>query len=670
MSVPARRARALGLALWASLAACTPTAPPNDAGADAGALDGAALDQGAPDAGPPSPACNPLGVAGGSCALPFPSAYYEVDDAASGSGVRVALTADALPHTRSGAAIDPAPWNRLDGFSPIGPFLAELAEHVDAATLVPPTDIARSLAQGAGSVLVDMETHALVAHFSEVDVNVAAGAPQVIFVRPAQRLRPGHRYAIALTRAVRTMGGAAPSVPPGFQAILDGDLASDPRLARIAPRYDAIFAALAAAGVARSEVVLAWDVVTASEASITAPMLAMRDDALAMMGPSGLGLTVTTVEDDFDARIARRIQGTFRAPSFLTGASGHEVLARDASGRPMISGVVDVPFVAMIPRSAATRGPLPMLQIGHGLFGGALRELGDATESEGYHQRLADDGGYVLFATDWIGLTQDDLAHVLAAMSDFGRMPEITERLMQAEVNAMVLYRTARARFAAEPAFAPGGVVAVDPSRVWFHGISLGGILGTTFMGYDPDCDRGALNVFGGVWSTLFQRNDGWSALHLAVGGAYPAPDDQQVLLALAQSLFDPTDPINLAPHLFVDRLPGVSERHLLFQEAVGDSAVSNLGTETVARTMGVPLVVPSVRTPYGLSTAMAPLPSALVIVDEMPTPLPPDTNGPVARTSTHITMRSEPAVEAQTRAFLAVDGVVTQTCSGACDPN
>ena len=54
-----------------------------------------------------------------------------------------------------------------------------------------------------------------------------------------------------------------------------------------------MFAALEEAGVPRDELVLAWDFVTASDESLTADMLAMRDQALPAMGEAGANLGFT-----------------------------------------------------------------------------------------------------------------------------------------------------------------------------------------------------------------------------------------------------------------------------------------------------------------------------------------------------------------------------------------
>ena len=172
----------------------------------------------------------------------------------------------------------------------------------------------------------------------------------------------------------------------------------------------------------------------------------------------------------------------------------------------------------------------------------------------------------------------------------------------------------------------------------------------------------------GGNWGLLLQRSFNFALYSLAFND-YRDPSEQQLLINLAQSVFDPSDPINVAPHMLHDRFTGVPEKNLLFQEAVNDAQVNNLATESVMRTMGITLMVPTPRTPYGFTTAMAPRPSAYTIWDEHPTPAPPGTNQPAMNNSTHGSLRTQPMLRAQIAAFLTPTGQVTQTCDGACDP-
>jgi len=84
----------------------------------------------------PAPGCNPL--IGDDCLTPFPSAFYETDDASSATGVRVAIPDGVLPEPRSGTALTPARLNRHDGVSPASPFVVYFKAGVDPTQLPSP----------------------------------------------------------------------------------------------------------------------------------------------------------------------------------------------------------------------------------------------------------------------------------------------------------------------------------------------------------------------------------------------------------------------------------------------------------------------------------------------------------------------------------------------------
>ncbi|MDP3278512.1 MAG: hypothetical protein Q8Q09_25200 [Deltaproteobacteria bacterium] len=666
---------------WTS--ACGPTARPDadasDAQSDASLRADVPSDEPDADASAATAsvglACNPLGFSP-TCAFPFPSTYYLAEDRATATGVRVAIPEGALPASLAtsgseGITFDPRELNRRDGFSPAGPFVLWFPERIDPATLVAASALDRSVLPQATTALVDMTTGERVPHFAEIDTLASARQRQTLVIRPMRRLAPGRRYAVAISRGVRAVGGGFLSVPPGFRAILDGSSASDPRLSRIASGYPAIFAALQRAGITRAELTLAFDVVTASERYLTDDVVRMRQQALDRVGPEGMGFSVTSIDEDFSSQILRRIRGTVRVPLFLTNGGGAGArLTRDADDHPVSSAFADVPFVAMIPRSAATAsGPLPLVLFGHGLFGAAEEAMG-GPEGTAYIQRIANEQGYVLVATNWTGLSMADISLALDALSDLNRLPLVTERLQQALINAMVLFRTARGQFGRDRAFQVQNRSSIDPARAYYYGISLGGIMGTSFLAHDPDCERGVVNVAGSTWSLLFQRNHGWTSFRVPIAMGYPTPDAQQLMLAIAQSFFDTTDPIHAAAHMFVDRLPGVPERKILYQITLGDSQVTNLGAFAAARTMALPLLTPSPAAPYGIEPRMGPLDSALAIWDEHPMSPPGDTNETPRPNMTHDTLRDRPTVREQIRRFLRPDGRVEHTCDGPCDPN
>lgn len=63
-------------------------------------------------------ACNPLG--GVHCMMPWPSSTYLSTDSSTVIGFRLDVPIEAMPINQADKIIDPAPWNRRDGFSHAG----------------------------------------------------------------------------------------------------------------------------------------------------------------------------------------------------------------------------------------------------------------------------------------------------------------------------------------------------------------------------------------------------------------------------------------------------------------------------------------------------------------------------------------------------------------------
>src|SRR5262249_26998825 len=138
------------------------------------------------------------------------------------------------------------------------------------------------------------------------------------------------------------------------------------------PAMEATFAALASVGVARSNLMLAWDFTTASERGLAARMLHIRDAALAQLGDRSPTFTVTSVKENPTKLVARQVAGTFTVPNFLTGDGGPGQrfnVGRD--GLPEQNGEIQAPFLCDIPDVALadTTSPARIAEYGHGLLG-------------------------------------------------------------------------------------------------------------------------------------------------------------------------------------------------------------------------------------------------------------------------------------------------------------
>src|SRR5215470_9015094 len=166
--------------------------------------------------------CNPLGFAG-HCAVPWPSSAFEVDDASTPTGRRLAIFPETLPANFAGKQVDPTMWNLADGFSPAAPMLVGFPGGVSAEGLPSVDNFDRSLTADSPTVLLDMTTGERVPHFAELDAQAAATPDsQALFIRPALRLVGGHRYAVAITTRVKSAAGGELPISPGFAALRDG----------------------------------------------------------------------------------------------------------------------------------------------------------------------------------------------------------------------------------------------------------------------------------------------------------------------------------------------------------------------------------------------------------------------------------------------------------------
>ena len=339
------------------------------------------------------------------------------------------------------------------------------------------------------------------------------------------------------------------------------------------------------------------------------------------------------------------------------------VKARDAS---LVNAKIPTGEIEVFIRDMEVLGSareLPLMVFGHGLFG-----TGEEYLTDGFLQEVANDYCMIVVASDWIGLSARQLADAARAANDLNRVNPLTDKLGQAVVNFVALQELARGQFASDPLFARDGTPMIDTEQVFYLGASLGGIMGGTYMAYDPHIERGVLGVPGGAWSILIERSFAWSPLQGAAMNAYTDPYDYQLLVALLAMRFDRFDPITTASNVIADPLPGTPAKQLMLYQAVNDSLVNNLSTETLARSLELDLAGPSVSEPFGLSTNDQPLTSGLLILDDKVS-APSDSNVPPASDNgTHSGINSRPALLRSIQQFY-FDGSFTNQCKIGDEP-
>lgn len=616
--------------------------------------------------------CNPLGI--NHCMTPWPSSAFERDDATSATGQRLAIPMGALPTNAEGITIDPAEWNVADGFSAAAPMVMSFPGGVSKDNLPPVTDPGQSLEDASPTLIIDLDTGERVAHFAELDAP-AVDTPdhQALYLRPTQRLTGGHRYAVVLKKTLKSRDGSDLPVSAGFQSLLDGGVTSHPLLEKQRAGFADVLAAIEADGTSRDDLLLAWDFTVASDEFVWSDMKAARQQALDAMDetPPDFEVFGDEVVDDGTV-IAHKIVGEFDAPLFLDHNGNYTAVAitkvvRGDDGLPALQGTYRAPFTAIIPTCAYTAPePVGIIIYGHGLMGESNQV------ASGSQRDAAATTCLVVIGTDMRGMSSPDIGAVASALTNLNNAGGVFEVLEQGIINHLALVRVATGAMASRlfvddpEAAEPRSLV--DPTKVYYYGLSQGGIFGTSVVAWDPVIRRGVVGAGGANYSMMLERSTDWPQYRDILIGAYPDNLDLVLLINLLQNRWDKTEGSGVA-HVVLEGTPlGSPSKQLIQQIGLGDDEVPNIAAHWQARTEGIPVLAPTVDEPWGLEVVDSPVVggSALVIMDGG-APAAPLENIPAPETGAHYVTREQPATWRQMGTFYETGEIVNE-CTGACD--
>jgi hypothetical protein len=642
-----------------SAATTTPEAAPQPTEADPATI---AAVQAAVDAGGPS--CDPLDTT--RCLLPFPSDAYRIDG-------RVSLAAEAMPANASGVVIDPAEWNRNDGFSTNTPILTFVPGlDAEASALPPWTDLEQSLQPQAPVVLIDIATGERVPLWAELDAKAARDDDRLLEIHPAVPLAHATTYAVAL-RGLVDESGAAIEAGPVFRAYRDRLRIGIDGIERRRAEMDAALDALADADVPRAELQLAWTFTTASADNVTGRMEHIRDTALAELGDDqSPAFTVTEVTANTDDNIAVQVRGTYTVPNFLEGDGGpgnrfhyDGTVAPDRLPSPNSANpTLQAPFVCNV--SVATANgiePAHLVQYGHGLLGS-----NDEIDA-GNVRAFANEHNVVFCATKWAGMSEDDIGNAAATLGEISNFPTVADRLQQGVLNQIFLGRlmTRPNGLVSHPAFRRAdGTALIDTAHLDYDGNSQGAIMGLMLTAVSPDIERSVLGVAGMNYSVLLSRSVDFDTYEAVFEPAYPNDLDRVMIIALMQMLWD--------------RGEGAGYVHMvdtpvLIHVAFGDWQVSEITAMIEARALDATIHRPvttagrsgEVQPGWGLDTTAYPSTdgrAALVVWDSGSDPIPFENVPPRTSRDSHEDPRADADVRRQKAAWLFEDTLI-DVCDG-----
>lgn len=665
---------------------------------DAGPPDAGPLDAGPPDAGsPPSePLCDGLDPA--ACVLPWPSAVFLEPDAQRQSGYTLNFSADGLPTNVLGTQIDPTAWRRMDGYGLGTPIMAVFPK-LDITQLAAEWDLQESMAVDAHAQLFRVEDEGLtrVPYWAELDAHEQDPLRQVLFVRPAEILHEDSRYIIAF-KSLRDTDDQPIAPSEAFASLRDGATADDPALAARQANFDELLGLLEAEGLDRGELTLAWDFRTASGDALQGRLLEMRDKGLAATGVDGPELTLVNIEEysavdagdgtPSNPHIWLRIEGTMRVPIFMRELTNPNDVTGfafnlDAEGALVQNGWSEERFWAIVPHSAKSGRPHGLVQYGHGLFGYGL-DVGELEWSRDcdaptprpcgwFNARIANQHDLIFFASDLVGMAEDDRSIASEITGDFTYFPWIADRLHQGLLQYVLLARAMRERFGQLEALAPYPM-NINGAELYYSGISQGGIFGATYMAISPDLTYGHLGVPGQNYATQLSRSVDFAPFFSLIQAFHPSTIDQSIMLPLIQLLWDGTDPVSYYRHITAEPFPGNVPHYILAAPAKGDYQVPPVTIEMTARgDLGIALManyddertVPLVEeTPY-------PHPGSGIVGWHFGNPWAPPGNLPPAEdewTDPHTKARHVDAHNQQMVTFFRT-GTIVDVCDGGLCP-
>ncbi|KAL5466810.1 hypothetical protein EMCRGX_G030960 [Ephydatia muelleri] len=528
------------------------------------------------------------------CILPFPSSFYTIP-AETTTGLQVNFSIDTFPTDVLGRRTDPAEWNTFDGFSPFPSILAYFVDLNDS-NLPPHWDISRSLLDTSPTVLLNAKTGQLLPHFAELD-NAANQPEKALMIWPSQRLEDDVTYIVALRFLLNGAGPVEPSY--AFQSLRDNVSTSNPDIEYRREEFEAMFATLQNAGIARNSLQLAWNFHTASFECLTKRLLFARDDSFERVGDAGPDYTLSQVNDSFSENIFRFIRGYMQVPYYTSTPFPGAHLILDSNGLPVYQGQATAMFTVLVPWSVANGSisQARIVQYGHGLFGTQDEVM------DGYLQEQANEHGYLLAACDWWGMAQEDLVAIVPMLSyNISNFRIIPDRLTQGVVNALLLMKMLKGKLAKDPNLTFDGRAIINPELANFYGNSLGGIMGEVYMASTTDVINGVLGVTGGPFGLLLPRSEDFLPYAVGFHVLFDETVEYISIIALANMIWSRLEPNAYMASITQNPLPGTPTHTVLYQYGLGDAQVNLLGLYSVARSAGAVMFESNVREQFYLS--------------------------------------------------------------------
>ncbi len=590
-------------------------------------------------------------------AVPFPSDLYL--DEAGGVG-----EVPGLERVFGDPEIILAGLRSLDGFGRSTGALFFVEMEIDAGSL--PRSWEDAVSPEASVLIVDVDERSL--RLGTRYPAVARYLPSVgcvsVLPAPGVVLPPKTRHAVVLTKRV-TSGGVALSANETLARI--GASAPAERVSAAERLYGAALDQLVAKGaVSEKPEVASLAVFTTSDRaaelfrlrdalrSEPEPTLILEPEAAAPYSVAVFGVATSPSLDDWLGAPERDEEGrewpgmdnpggiahdalgvvasgAFVAPRWLDPATHH--FERDGAGEYRIADAgATIPVTLMLPKAPPPARGYPVVIHGHGLSNNRGGVLGMANElaRAGFAVIGIDDvrhgarGGNTDLKNNAKGPYQgpdglpDDMPFPLSFFADFSDFVAVRDNFRQTVLDQSSLVRLIQSsRLDLSPLAAPaGGIVPkLDPTRIYWSGGSLGGIVGTMTVAVEPELRAAAFQVPGASFVQLITTGSAkLSGLvtKLVLGIFHPVGDEVtdefHPLAHFLAQITEAGDPIAYAGNVLREPVGGRTPPDVMITYALDDEVLPNTATVALLRALGVELATPSLVAVPGVGSVAAPV--------------------------------------------------------------
>lgn len=514
----------------------------------------------------------PYGL-GARPALPFPSDDVLRPDASQPTGLRLNIG----PQGDNLGDLD-------ESLFLLGPDFIDLLNTLDGWSTLGPAFVSTGVPARADRLqeyvhLVDLSAGATVeCSLQLIEGETDYGRPQAwIEARSLRPLAPAHRHALVVLEGLLAADGQPFERNPTFDALYRGadrpDNVDPERWARALARQAGLQEALLKAGLDPSQVLMADPYTTLSVRQQTDQMVAVAralPPPVMDLDPDGDGSPDRYLEPQDDPRgnVPRRaypsvralVRATFLMPTFRP--DDESPLVATALGAE-VQRMEPVEAIVLLPKG---QGPFPVAVFHHGL-GGEKESVFSFAED------LAARGVAVVAIDATLhGYRSDRPGNAGVRFLNIVSPDLVLDNFRTAQVDQVTVVRAVDA-LAQEDLLGTGETV-LDPSRLFYVGVSLGSIVGAGVMGLEPRFDGAVLFVGGSSLLEFFDR-----VLSGFAFDGFPT----RMFTTVAQTVLDRGDPSNY--------VAAARDKQILLIQALNDNVVPAGATISLARALDLPLV-------------------------------------------------------------------------------